>query len=131
MELSQGNLAQQKEWVEDFKQWAVRLHTPTAERMGMTLDEFYDLMYKKSVTGDWAEFGDTAQELKWVQHVAREIVEADINKRPEDPSPFRAYRMFRASEGGQADDERVRLPRLRAFDGYFLYNRDGRFYSEP
>ena len=123
----QGNLAQQKEWVDNFKQWAVRLHTPTAERMGLTLDEFYTLMYEKTVSGDWTEFGDEAQKLTWVQHVATEIVEGDINRRPEDPSPYNAYRFWQKSAEATAD-ERVRLPRLRAFDGYFLYNRDGRFY---
>ena len=31
---------------ETFKIWAERLHGPTAERMGISLDEFYEKMYE-------------------------------------------------------------------------------------
>ena len=121
-----GNLAEQKEWVKRFKMWAARLHSPTAKRMGITLDEFYEKMYEESVTGDWTVFGDEALELKWVQQVAQELVEEDVSRKPDDPSPMSRY-MFWSKEVASAD-ERVRIPRLRALDGYFLYNRDGRFY---
>ena len=122
-----GNLAQQKEWVKIFHQWAERLHGPTAKRMGLTIDEFYTRMYQEAVTGDWAVFGDQAKELKWVGNVVEEIIEDNIVRRPDDLSPYNSYYMGWV-KNPDAASERVRLPRLRAFDFYFIYNRDDRFF---
>ncbi|TVR46736.1 MAG: hypothetical protein EA402_02300 [Planctomycetota bacterium] len=122
-----GNLAQQKEWVRLFENWAHRIHAPTAERMGITIEEFYARMYEQSVSGDWMEFADRAQELHWVQHVVREIREDNVRRRPEDPSPYQAY-WGSWSSAKTATGERIRLPRPRALDFYFLYNSDGRFF---
>ena len=93
--------------------------------MGITLDEFYEKMYEESVTGDWTVFGDEAKELNWVQNVAEVVIEESINRRPEDPSPTISGCSLVPNKD---HDERVRLPRLRAMDGYFIYNRDSRFY---
>ncbi|TVR10400.1 MAG: hypothetical protein EA401_12200 [Planctomycetota bacterium] len=122
-----GNLAQQKEWVKVFEQWAERMHGPTAERMGLTLEEFYAQMYEQSVTGDWYAFADEAQDLQWVQHIATEIREEDVRVRPQDTSPWQRRGRYWSNEHGD-HKERVRLPRPRALDFYFLYNRDNRYF---
>ncbi len=122
-----GNLAEQKEWVAVFEQWAERLHGGTARRMGLTLEQFYARMYEQSVTGDWQEFGDQAQALGWAQHVIERIQEDDIRQQPEDASPWQQRRGLWAQDG-EDRGERLRLPRPRPFDFYFLYNRDRRFF---
>jgi ATP-dependent Clp protease protease subunit len=50
---SSMNLTEQKENVEDLKKWWARLADPIAEKMGITSDEFIEMMYKKlsQVTG--------------------------------------------------------------------------------
>ena len=122
-----GNLAEQKEWVAVFEQWAERLHGGTARRMGLTLEQFYARMYEHSVTGDWQEFGDNAQALSWVQHVIEQVQEDDVRQQPDDASPWRQRgRLWAHSD--EERGERLRLPRPRPFDFYFLYNRDRRFF---
>ena len=37
--------------------------------MGITTDEFIERMYAHSSSGDWSEFGEDAQKLKWVNHI--------------------------------------------------------------
>ncbi|MEO0477045.1 MAG: ATP-dependent Clp protease proteolytic subunit, partial [Planctomycetota bacterium] len=64
-----GNLTQQKEQLEEGFEWEKRLADPVAEKMGVTYDEFTELMYKNNSDGDWAEFADKAKELKWVNNV--------------------------------------------------------------
>tara|TARA_Y100000588_G_scaffold285246_1_gene302926 strand:+ start:226 stop:738 length:513 start_codon:yes stop_codon:yes gene_type:complete len=61
---SVGNVSETKEWAETIQDWARRLHRKTAARMGLDLDEFYERMYKETVTGDWDEFADEAVKLK-------------------------------------------------------------------
>ena len=61
-----------------------------------------------------------------MQNVADVIIEEDINRRPNDPSPFNQWGFFSAEN--KDHDERVRLPRLRAMDAYFMYNRNGHYY---
>ncbi|TVR48165.1 MAG: hypothetical protein EA402_00725 [Planctomycetota bacterium] len=119
-----GNLAQQQEWVKVFRQWAERIHGPTAERMGLTIDEFYSRMYEETVSGDWSEFADKAQELGWVQHVVNEIREDNVRVKPSDKSPWHSRSQYWSAENQK---EQVRLPRPRAYDFYFLFNRDGRY----
>ena len=76
---SSMNLTEQKENVEDLKKWWARLADPIAEKMGITSDEFIEMMYKKTVTGDWTEFGDDAVKLKWADHVVSRIHETAPN----------------------------------------------------
>lgn len=126
-----GNLAQQKEWVKMFEQWAERMHGPTAERMGLTLEAFYTQMYEQSVTGDWYAFADEAQEMNWVQHIATEIREENVRVRPQDNNPWNRRSGYWSAENAD-NKERVRLPRPRALDFYFIYNRDNRYFvGEP
>lgn len=125
-----GNLSQQKEFADDAKEWWKRLAEPVAAKMRVTLDEFRALMYEKSAVGDWQEFADVAQSIGWVDQVVDKIWETSIVKNPD-----RYGKQFWASaEKEELRDEKgrayVELPRLEAFDFYFLYNPDG-YYRLP
>jgi ATP-dependent Clp protease protease subunit len=146
-----GNLTQQKEQLEEGFEWAKRLADPVAEKMGVTYDEFTELMYKNNSDGDWAEFGDKAKELKWVNHVVEEIREEALVTAPtsrlmpmfffEGENPEKAAAMPRAltqyelfnsppqykvKEDGNGNTF-YELPPLSPYDFYFLHNPDGRY----
>ena len=115
-----GNIAEQREWVDIFQQWGQRLHAQTANRMGISVDELYQLMYEKSVTGDWQEFGDQAVALKWADAVIDRIVDQGVRQRPEGQEPWRKW--FDAWSQGELSRGAVPLPELGPYDGYFLYD---------
>ena len=58
-----GNLFEMREKVKIFQDWAKRLHRPVAQKMGLSLEDFYKKMYENSVGGDWQEFADQAVKL--------------------------------------------------------------------
>ena len=125
-----GNLSQQSEYAEDAKEWWRRLARPVAEKMGVTLEEFKALMYQQSAVGDWQEFGDVAQEYKWVDVVVDQIRETSIDKNPDRYG----QQMWAMEEAEVLRDEKgrayVELPRLEPFDFYFLYDPDN-YYRIP
>jgi ATP-dependent Clp protease protease subunit len=137
-----GNLRQQQEELEQGKEWFTRLGGPVAKKMGITLEDFVKRMYEKNSTGDWQEFADKARNLKWVNHIAEEIVETSRLKNPDlrynlQPAPMvPMVAEVEASSG--ADREEVdakgrrfqRLPRLQPFDCYHLYDPHQYFRME-
>jgi ATP-dependent Clp protease, protease subunit len=121
-----GNLTQQKEQLEVLKEWYKRLAEPVAKKSGYSLDAFTKEMYKHNSDGDWEEFADEAQKLRWVDHVVREVRESGTLKEPED----RRKKAFEEYFGGKEETDPtgnrfVRLPRLQPYDAYWIYNRDG------
>jgi ATP-dependent Clp protease, protease subunit len=130
-----GNLTQQQEWVKEMEEWWKRLADPVAQKMGITREEFIKQMYAKVSTGDWNEFGDKAQQLKWVDVIVDQIEETGTLKNPDTnppPSPLPS----RITMPGHDDlveqtDEKGQpymiLPRLNPLDCYWLYNPDGYF----
>lgn len=131
-----GNLREQKEYVEIFQEWAKRLHGPVAQKMGVSLDVFYNQMYEKSSTGDWQEFADQAISLKWLDHVVDQIQEQGIVKEPHSKSPYQLLRHHAYDETTNETASEyalekqtgvIRLPQLKPFDMYMLYNQDERF----
>jgi len=127
--LAAGNVTQQTEELKVFREWAERLHTPVAKRMGISLDAFYKRMYEQNSRGDWQEFADQAQAYKWVDHVVSEIREEGIEIEPEDeaPSPFFFFFAEDGTPKGQAAPSGIQLPTPSPFDFYFLYNRHERY----
>lgn len=123
-----GNLTQQREFLEEAEEWWRRVARPVAEKMDLTLDEFIALMYEKNSDGDWREFGDRAQELKWIDHVVDRIWEMSVDK---NPDRFGRSLIFAEGTLTESLDEDGRpfmaLPRLEPFDFYYLYNPD-RYY---
>ncbi|HSJ01116.1 MAG: ATP-dependent Clp protease proteolytic subunit [Verrucomicrobium sp.] len=147
---SGGNLTQQQEWIREMEEWWRRLADPVAQKMGVTREEFIKQMYSHASSGDWSEFGDNAQKLKWVDHIVDEIQETGTIKSPDadgkvagsgsmsadDDLDSRASASMSASGGEgpgmrQMRDEKgrvyVNLPRLNPRDCYWLYNPDGYF----
>jgi ATP-dependent Clp protease protease subunit len=130
---SSMNLTEQKENVEDLKKWWARLADPIAEKMGITSDEFIEMMYKKTVSGDWTEFGDDAVKLKWADHVVSRIHETALLKNPDAKTVVPTTTRSAAIENGltpAVDDNGnpyMILPRRNPKDLYLMHNPDG-FY---
>lgn len=123
------NLTEQKEFYEESQRWWERLAEPIANKMGVTTDQFIKEMYEKSSSGDWTEFADEAQKLKWINHVVERIQETSLLK---DPDHKDAKKTAGKSAQSGAEVERDEnghaveyLPRLNPKDVYFLYNPDG------
>lgn len=129
-----GNLTQHRENVKDLEEWWRRLADPVAQKMGITRDEFIKRMYEKTSTGDWSEFADDAQKLKWVDVIVEEIEETALLRHPDTvptPAPSAPTRLLPGpplTQALEALDERgkpvVFLPRLNPMDAYWLYNPD-------
>ena len=122
-----GNLTQHEEYLDETREWYQRLAAPVARKMGMSLEDFTKRMYKENSDGDWNEFADEAQKLKWVNHIVEELRETSLIKNPDasKPSP--------TALGAEAPELRIDargrpfqvLPRLTPFDAWFLHNPDG------
>lgn len=138
-----GNLTQQREAVKELEEWWRRLADPIAQKMGITREEFIAQMYKKSSSGDWSEFADEAQKLKWVDTIVEEIEETALLRHPDLQQPsqngtgtIRTESNARAAAATSGDvinaqDDRGKpvalLPRLNPLDAYWLYNPDSYF----
>jgi ATP-dependent Clp protease protease subunit len=136
-----GNLTQQQEWVKEMEEWWKRLADPVAAKMGITREEFIKQMYAHASTGDWNEFADQAQKLKWVDVIVDEIDETAMVRDPEARSSSSNMVAGSPVTGGvslsskpamvEQVDEKGRpcmsLPRLNPLDCYWIYNPDGYF----
>jgi len=136
-----GNLTEIKEQYENALEWSRRLHEPVCQKLGITYDQFVKDMYAHNSAGDWEEFADGAQKLKWVNEIVTEIRENGVRARPTDAAPVPWYWFFLSSANRYEPtaaqdisnaanvikrDEKglpyIQLPPLRPFDHYFLYN---------
>ncbi|YCM44134.1 ATP-dependent Clp protease proteolytic subunit [Verrucomicrobiaceae bacterium 227] len=131
---SSMNLTDQKETYEDLKKWWHRLADPISHKMGITSDEFIEMMYKKTVSGNWTEFGDDAVKLKWADHVVSRVQETSLLKDPSAAKPVATPATPRTSFLGEDDltpaiDDKgnkfMLLPRRNPKDVYLMYNPDG------
>ena len=121
----QLNLTEQAEIVKESQRWWTRLATPVADKMGITTDEFIKRMYAQVSSGDWSEFGEEAQKLKWVNHIVKGIDETSLTKNP-DMKPAAAPVAAEFKEELDSNGKPFSyLPRLTPKDVYFLYNPDG------
>lgn len=146
-----GNLTQQAEALEEGFEWAKRLANPVAEKMGVDYDRFTELMYENNSDGDWAEFGDKAKELKWVNHIVENIRETALVSAPTQarggmvymqgpdspetsntPQPISQWDLFNSpiqfetkSDGN--GNSYTELPALQPFDYYFMHDPQGQY----
>ncbi|HEY1121033.1 MAG TPA: ATP-dependent Clp protease proteolytic subunit [Haloferula sp.] len=127
----QMNLTEQAEVVKESQRWWTRLATPVAAKMGVSTDEFIKQMYAHSSAGDWSEFGEDAQKLKWVNHIVTGIEESSFTKNPDLKSTLPQGPAQPAAEAKEEVDANGKpfsyLPRLTPKDVYFLYNPDNYF----
>ncbi|MEK7950084.1 ATP-dependent Clp protease proteolytic subunit [Luteolibacter soli] len=123
----QMNLTEQAEVVKESQRWWTRLATPVAAKMGVSTDEFIKQMYAHNSSGDWSEFGEDANKLKWVDHIVTGIEETSFTKNP-DLKPTGPGAPQPAAEVKEEVDATGKpfsyLPRLTPKDVYFLYNPD-------
>lgn len=128
--MGQLNLTQQREFHEESQRWWKRLGTPIATKMGITTDELIKKMYAHTSSGDWNEFGEDAQKLKWVNHIVQGIDETSFTKDPDASGapaaiPIAPNRPNSLVEEIDANGKPFTwLPRLDPKDVYFLYNPD-------
>jgi ATP-dependent Clp protease protease subunit len=125
----QLNLTQQREFHEESQRWWKRFGTPIADKMGMTTDELIKRMYERSSSGDWTEFGEEAQKLKWVNHIVQGIDETSLTRDPDaaasKPQPSVQPATALTEQIDAEGKPFVWLPRLEPKDVYFLLNTDG------
>ena len=121
----QLNLTEQAEIVKESQRWWTRLATPVANKMGITTDEFIKRMYEHSSAGDWSEFGEDAQKLKWVNHIVQGIEETSLTKNPDLKTPSAQPKAEVTEEIDANGKPYTYLPRLTPKDVYYLYNPDG------
>ncbi len=119
------NLTQQKEFFKESERWWDRLAAPVAKKMGISTDEFIEKMYARSTSGDWSEFADEAQKLKWVNHIVDGIVESSVTMNPDVEAKAAEKKVAVVEEIDQDGKVFTYLPRLNPKDVYFLYNPDG------
>jgi ATP-dependent Clp protease protease subunit len=119
-----GNLTQQRESLGEAEEWWRRLAEPIAAKMDLSLNEFIAEMYKKSSDGDWKEFADEAQRLKWVDELVSQIWETSYDKNPDRFGPASPHKMEFEEKVDEKGETYMILPRLRPFDFYYLYNPD-------
>jgi ATP-dependent Clp protease, protease subunit len=125
--LGAGNLTQQREQLEEAEQWWRRIAQPVAAKMGLSLDAFIKRMYEKNSDGDWREFADDAQRLKWVSEVVSTIWETSMDKNPDRFGSKPVITLQLEEKVDEQGNPYVVLPRLPPLDCYFLYNPDGYF----
>ena len=120
------NLTEQKEFVEETQRWWDRFGAPIAEKMGITKKEFIEKMYAESSRGDWSEFADEAQKLKWVNHIISGVEETSFRRDPNAKKSSSKSSSAAQFETGLDENGRpvMYLPRLNPKDFYYLYNPD-------
>lgn len=122
-----GNVRELKEEQELLQEWWNRLGGRVAKKMGISLKKLDTLLYEKSAKGDWLEFADRAEKLKWVDHIINGIQDSGIRELP-SPEDYTWKKQFEgAYEGATAKDGVVYLPLLEAKDFYYLYNPTNRY----
>jgi ATP-dependent Clp protease protease subunit len=124
-----GNLTEQREQIREAEEWAHRLMAPVCKKLGLTEEQFVAQMYSHNSQGDWSEFADRARQLHWVDHVVNEVRERGV----EELKPDQAAGSKTKSELEEQTDDSgrpyVRLPRLKPFDYWYLYDPDGYFVA--
>ncbi|CAA6815568.1 MAG: ATP-dependent Clp protease proteolytic subunit [uncultured Sulfurovum sp.] len=128
LSVAYGNLTEQEEQLKRLESWWIEFGGATADKMGITLDEFKAAMYKNSSNGDWQELAVNAQKLKWVNHIVDTIVDTSVLEEPKKKEPKKRS-LLSLSNFEETVNEKgasvVYLPRLSPSDSYFLHNPSG------
>lgn len=123
-----------REQLKILDEWTHRIVEPVAKKMGITLDEFVQKMYQHNSVGDWSEFASEAVKLKWVDELIDHIKDTSFIKLPQEKEEIEKNSdmmtaRFKGTSGEQGRSY-VRIPHLRPFDAYHLYNPNNYFYYE-
>ncbi len=122
-----GNQREIAEKMKTIDEWTKRILHPVAEKMGISMDEFVQRMYKNNSLGDWLEFADAATKLKWVNTIVKDMRDTSFIRYPTPKTDKEErYLMAKAAIHNEKIDSQgqgyVELPRLNPLDIYFLYN---------
>ena len=124
--VSRGNRTEQLERLKILEEWTTRILQPVAKKMGITLEKFIEKMYEYNSNGDWFEFASNAIRHQWVDYIVDDIRDTSFVKQPKlDENNFGL--ILRQSPYEESDSQKnryIRLPHLKPFDVYHLYNRD-------
>jgi len=125
---SKGNGTEQREYLKILDQWANRIIQPVADKMGITLEALIEKMYQHNSSGDWFEFADAAVKHKWVDYLIEDIRDTSFVKRPKDGAndevEAKGKRVSVAEKRDVQGNSYVKMPHLRPFDVYHMYNPD-------
>lgn len=123
-----GNPTQVNQDLKMTQEWGERLMRPVAEKMGITLDEFTQLMYEKNTEGNWTEFANRAKELGWVDHVVSGVRETSYLKPPQSDDEESAEITIDAVMMHDTEGQPyMKLPPPMLGD-FYLLNNPNRFY---
>ncbi|MCR5183695.1 MAG: ATP-dependent Clp protease proteolytic subunit [Opitutales bacterium] len=124
-----GNMTVMKESYDLTKMWTGNIFNRVCEKVGVTYDEFVADMYAHFQSGDWLVFGKEAQERKWVDHVAKYVVETGSQVKPsvnkKDLTPAMTYDLpeIRDEQGRVY----LQLPPLESGDAWWLTDPRGMY----
>ena len=126
-----NNKTELREQLKILDEWTHRIIEPVAKKMGISLDEFVQEMYQHNSVGDWSEFANEAVKLKWVDHVIERIKDTSFTKLPGEKEDLEKDTEVISARLKRVPDEQgltyVKIPRLRPFDAYHLYNPNNYF----
>lgn len=75
------NIVRSKELVETLEKNWKQFMDPVCKKMGINMDTFIKKMYTHNSDGDWSEYGEEAQKLKWVDNVISNIRDTSVKIR--------------------------------------------------
>ena len=122
-----ANTRELREELEWRKKWELRLFAPLAKKLGYSMEGMRKKMYEKNAAGDWKEFADDAQKMKWVGRIVNEIRETGIVRNPDAALNGKKKKKSLFSLEEKTDDmgkRYVKLPRLEPTDLYYIYSPD-------
>ena len=122
-----GNLTEQREQIREAEEWAHRLMAPVCKKLGLSEEQFVAQMYSHNSQGDWSEFADRAQQLHWVDHVVDEVRERGVDELNPERTAGATTKCAPEEQNDSHGRPHARLPRLRPFDYWYLYDPDGYF----
>ncbi|MDM8568721.1 ATP-dependent Clp protease proteolytic subunit [Thiotrichales bacterium HSG1] len=118
---SVGNKTEQVEHLKVLEEWSNRILSPIADKMGITLTELVDNMYKNSSSGDWMEFADNAIQYNWVDYIVEDIRDTSFIQEPDIEIINPGETAFASNN---VNKQFSTLPKPKPFDAYHLYNPD-------
>jgi len=129
----ESNQTEQQERLKILSEWTHRTLEPVAKKMGLTLEELIKRMYQHNSIGNWIEFANEAVKLKWIDYVVEDLRDTSFIKQPkernEEEKKEGVITVVTAST--EKTDEQghryLKVPHLRPFDAYHLYNPDNYF----
>ncbi len=129
---SRNNLSQKRQSMKDMEETWIRYASPLVTKIGLTLEEWIDQMYKNNINGEWLLYGDKAVEAGWIGNIVESIRETGKIKYPDkNLGILFLNKLFGQATGQKRDRDGTlkesipnRLPPCRPMDYYWIYDPD-------